>query len=71
MKDLNDAIINSNVERLKKLLEEREYDFKVMVNNNDPNDWVVQFISDRNIPGESIFHFITPKTKIVDLWWLT
>lgn len=66
-----DVTVNSNMERLAELLKERKIKHWKIVNENDPSDWLIQFKCDRQIPGESIFHIITPKTKVVDLWWLT
>ncbi len=65
-----DVTVSSNMKRLVELLKERKIKHWEVVNENDPNDWVIQFKCDRQILGESIFHFITPKTRVADLWWL-
>ncbi len=61
-----------NKERIVELLEEREFsDYTLEVNENNEDDWFIYFKADRQIPGQSAFHFITPKTRVQDLWWLT
>lgn len=66
-----DVTVSHEMERLDELLTERKIKHWVIINENDPKDWVIQFKYDRFIPGKSIFHFITPQTKVVDLFWLT
>ena len=60
-----------NKERVVELLDEREITNKLMVNADNSSDWVIYFKFDRLRPGDSIFHTITPNTKVEELWWLS
>ncbi len=66
-----DVTVSSNMKRLVELLEERKIKCWSFENEIQPKDWIVLFQCDRHRPDESIFHFITPDTKVADLWWLT